>query len=78
MKVGYEYEIKTPDEILLLDIKERVDWVLNNLKYADSKKEVLKMDLESLQKLNNNALSDYEVLVNNLIAKINYILPDKE
>lgn len=76
MNIEYKNEIKSPDQLLLLEINERVYYSLLTLK--DGMK-VNQLDIDILE-IDKDSLKEYkghsEVMANNLLKKIDFILKE--
>lgn len=75
MKLEWNMEIKTPDDLLLLEINDRIhqlswDKVQSNSKIIAS----LKIDKKSLQEYVGASNNGKRIMAKNLIEKIDYIL----
>jgi|GEM_PF-4052060 adenylate kinase family enzyme len=75
MKLEWNMEIKTPDDLLLLEINDRIhqlswDKVKSNSKIIAS----LKIDKKSLQEYVGASNKGKMIMAKNLIEKIDYIL----
>lgn len=79
MKVEYELEIKSIDELLILEINHRVSKAVKSLHSANgltsAQFKELEADKNSLEKL--EVFIGAQALVNNLKEKIDFILEQK-
>lgn len=73
-----EYELKNLDEMLLLDIKKRVDKLFFN-KLSIKEEKILELDKKSLETFKDTDTDYYysKVLAENLISKIDYLLKEE-
>jgi hypothetical protein len=79
LKIKYVREITGPNEVLLMEINERVEYaigVLKNKKLSNIDLKALEIDKESLSHFSQNSRS--VVMANNLISKIEFILEESK
>ena len=80
MKIKYVREISGPNEVLLMEINERVEYAIAVLdhenKLSGAELKALAIDKESLSHFSQNSRS--VVMANNLISKIEFILEESK